>query len=64
MKRLEIPLMRRFLKDQRGQSIVVIAVIATALMALAATSVEVGHVYYAYQRLVAATNAATLRERK
>ena len=60
MKRLEIPLMRRFLKDQRGQSIVVIAVIATALMALAATSVEVGHVYYAYQRLVAATNAATL----
>jgi Flp pilus assembly protein TadG len=52
--------MRRFLKDQRGQAAVIIALTATSMMALASASVEVGHIYYAYQRLVASTNAATL----
>jgi Flp pilus assembly protein TadG len=53
-------MMRKFLKDQGGQSAVVVALTITAMMALAATSVEVGHVYYAYRELIASTNAAAL----
>ncbi len=53
-------MLRKFLKDQRGQSAVVVAIAITAITALAATSVEVAHVYYAYQELVASTNQATL----
>ena len=53
-------LKRRFVKSQRGQAAVVIIVTASTMMALAAASVETGHVYYAYQRLVASTNAAVL----
>jgi len=53
-------LMRRFVKGERGQAAVVIALTATSMMALAGTTVEVGHVYYAYQQLVASTNAAAL----
>jgi Flp pilus assembly protein TadG len=53
-------MMRKFLRDQRGQSAVVVALTITAMTALAATSVEVGHVYYAYRQLVTSTNAATL----
>src|SRR5580692_8541184 len=53
-------LKRRFVKSQRGQAAVVIMVTASAMMALAGASVETGHIYYAYQRLVASTNAAVL----
>jgi Flp pilus assembly protein TadG len=53
-------LKRKFLKSQRGQAAVVVIVTASTMMALAAASVETGHVYYAYQRLVASTNAAVL----
>jgi Flp pilus assembly protein TadG len=60
MNRLGFPMLRKFLKDQRGQSAVVVAIAITAITALAATSVEVAHVYYAYQELVASTNQATL----
>lgn len=60
MKRFGSPLMHRFLKDQRGQAAVVIALTATTMMALAGASVETAHVYYAYQRLVASTNASVL----
>jgi hypothetical protein len=35
----------------------------TSVFALAGGSVEVGHVYFAYQRLVVSTNAATWRVR-
>jgi Flp pilus assembly protein TadG len=52
--------LRRFLRDQVGQSAVVVAVTITAITAVAATSVEVGHVYYAYQELVESTNQAAL----
>ncbi len=38
----------------------VVAVTITAITAVAATSVEVGHVYYAYQKLVESTNQAAL----
>jgi len=60
MSRFGFPMMRKFLKDQGGQSAVVVALTITAMMALAATSVEVGHVYYAYRELIASTNAAAL----
>jgi Flp pilus assembly protein TadG len=60
MKRFGFLAMRSFLKDQRGQAAVVVMLTATGMMALAGASVEAGHVYYAYQQLVAATNAAAL----
>jgi hypothetical protein len=52
--------MRRFLKSQRGQSAVVVMITASTMMALSAASVETGHVYFAYQQLVASTNSAVL----
>ncbi len=52
--------LRRFLREQLGQTAVVVAVVITAITALAATSVEVGHVYYAYQKLLQSTNQAAL----
>src|ERR1700722_7220072 len=52
--------LRRLLREQLGQSAVVVAVTITAITAVAATSVEVGHVYYAYQQLVTSTNQAAL----
>src|ERR1700691_2004333 len=60
IRRFGNSLKRRFLKSQRGQAAVVIIVSASTMMALAAASVETGHIYYAYQRLVASTNAAVL----
>jgi Flp pilus assembly protein TadG len=60
MNKFGFPMLRKFLKDQSGQSAVVVAITITAITALAATSVEVGHVYYAYQRLIASTNQAAL----
>jgi Flp pilus assembly protein TadG len=53
-------MMRRFLKNQRGQSAIVVVLTGAVMMALAATSLDLGHVYYAYQQLVASTNAAAL----
>lgn len=60
MKRFGIPFLRRFLRDEWGQSAALAIVTLTTMMALAATSVETGHVYYAYRQLVSSTNAATL----
>jgi len=60
MSRFIAQFLRRFLREQLGQSAVVVAVTITAITALAATSVEVGHVYYAYQKLVQSTNQAAL----
>jgi len=51
---------RRFLKNERGQALVAVMITASTMMALAATSIETGHVYYAYQELVASTNASVL----
>jgi Flp pilus assembly protein TadG len=53
-------LKRRFLMNQRGQALVAVMVTASTVMCLAAASIETGHVYYAYQQLVASTNAAVL----
>lgn len=60
MSRFIAQFLRRFLSEQLGQSAVVVAVTITAITAVAATSVEVGHVYYAYQQLVESTNQAAL----
>jgi Flp pilus assembly protein TadG len=60
MNKFGFPMLRKFLKDQSGQSAVVVAIAITAITALAATSVEVGHVYYAYQELIASTDQAAL----
>ncbi len=60
MNKFGFPILRKFLKDQSGQSAVVVAIVITAITALAATSVEVGHVYYAYHELIASTDQAAL----
>jgi Flp pilus assembly protein TadG len=60
MKRFGVSFLRRFLRNQKGQSLVMVMITASAMMALAAASVESGHVYYAYEQLVASTNSAAL----
>jgi len=60
MRPLRVPILRRFLKDDHGQTMAVIAVVIFALMSLSAAGVEAGHVYYAYRLLQASTNAAAL----
>src|ERR1039458_9117187 len=60
MKRFRVPFLRRFLKNQQGQSAVLLMITASTMMALTAASVETGHVYYAYEELVASTNSAVL----
>ena len=60
MKRFGIRMMRRFLKSQSGQTAVVVIMSAGSTMALAGASIESGHIYYAYQQLLASTNAAVM----
>jgi Flp pilus assembly protein TadG len=60
MRTAEGGLFRKLLRGELGQSAVMVGLTITTMMALAGSSVEVGHIYYAYQRLVASTNAATL----
>ena len=60
MKQFFVSSLRRFSRDQGGQSAVMIALTATAIFVLAATSIEAAHIYYAYRKLVASTNAAAL----
>jgi hypothetical protein len=52
--------MRRFLKNECGQTAVVVMLTAGTMMALSGATVETGHIYYAYQQLVASTNAAVM----
>ncbi len=51
---------RRLLRSMRGQTGVVIAFGMSTMILLGGISVEVGHIYYAYNLLVASTNAAAL----
>lgn len=60
MKRSKVRFAWRLMRDERGQSAVVIAISLLTLMALSGAAVETGHVYYAYRLLQASTNAATL----
>jgi hypothetical protein len=52
--------MRRFLKSQSGQTAALVLFNGAAMMTLAAASVELGHIYYAYRLLVSSTDAAAL----
>ena len=60
MKHHGVSFLLRFLRDQRGQSAVVLAVSVLVTSTLGGAAVEAGHVYYAYERLEASTNAAAL----
>jgi hypothetical protein len=60
MKRFEGISMRRFLREELGQSMALIMVTLSTVMALSATGIETGHIYYAYRLLQASTKAATL----
>ena len=60
MRRFGNSFRRRFLKNESGQAAVMVMITATTMMALAAASIETGHVYYAYQKLVASTNASVM----
>jgi hypothetical protein len=51
---------RRLIKSEQGQSVVMVVISAAAILTLAVSSAEVGHVYYAYRQLVSSTNEATL----
>ncbi len=51
---------RRLIKSEQGQSIVMVVITASAILTMAVSSAEVGHVYYAYRQLVQSTNEATL----
>lgn len=60
MNRFLLRQIRRLIKDEQGQSIVLVAICAMAILTMTVSSVEVGHVYYAYRQLVTSTNEATL----
>lgn len=60
MNRFTIRIMRRFLKSELGQTAVIGVMAAGSTMAIAGASLETGHVYYAYQRLLSSTNAAVM----
>ncbi|MGA3031978.1 MAG: TadE/TadG family type IV pilus assembly protein [Terracidiphilus sp.] len=60
MKRLNCSSVRRFLRDELGQSAAVLMVSVSTVMGLAGMSIETGHIYYAYRLLQASTNAAAL----
>lgn len=60
MKESRNSMLRKFLKDAQGQTIVMVAMTLATVMALCATGLETGHIYYAYRLLVSSTNAATL----
>jgi hypothetical protein len=45
---------------QRGQSLALVAALLVGLLAMAAFTVDLGEVYFSYQELVSATNAAAL----
>ena len=60
MKQLNCSFMRRFLRDELGQSVAVLMVSVSTVMGLAGMSIETGHIYYAYRVLQASTNSAAL----
>jgi hypothetical protein len=60
MKHNVLSYLLKFLRDQRGQTAVVLAVSILVTATLGGSAIEAGHVYYAYERLVASTNAAAV----
>jgi Flp pilus assembly protein TadG len=60
MRNLRIPFLRRFLKDEKGQTAAVVLMVMFGLLAMSAAGIETGHVYYAVRLLQASTNASAL----
>lgn len=60
MKLFGISRIRKFIKDEGAQAAVMAVMTTGAMLALGGASVETGHIYYSYQKLLASTNAATL----
>lgn len=52
--------MRRFLKNEFGQSTVMLVVMMSVVVSLAGAAIETGHIYYAYRLLQASTNSSAL----
>ena len=60
MKHHGLSFLFKFLRDQRGQTSVVLALTVLVTASLGGAAIEAGHVYYSYERLVASTNAAAV----
>ena len=60
MKHHGVSFLLKFLRDQRGQTSVFLALSVLVTATLGGAAIEAGHVYYAYQRLEASTNAAAV----
>jgi Flp pilus assembly protein TadG len=60
MKQFRIPLLCKLLRGEHGQTGVVLAIVLLASVTLGGAAIEAGHVYYAYDLLVASTNAAAM----
>jgi hypothetical protein len=60
MKHRRVSFLRRFLRNQRGQTSVFMALSVLVTATLGGAAIEAGHVYYSYERLVASTNAAAV----
>jgi len=52
--------MRGFLNEERGQTMVFVALGMTAFLGISGVAVDLGHAYFARQQLVASTQAAAL----
>ena len=60
MKIPGISFVRRLLKNEDGQTVVIVIASLVALMGLGGLSIDTGHGYYAYELLKSSTNAATM----
>jgi len=60
MKNHGVSFLLKFLRNQRGQTSVFMALSVLVTATLGGAAIEAGHVYYAYERLVASTNAAAV----
>jgi len=60
MKRHGVSFWKRLAQEERGQALVIVALSAMSFVGLAGISVEASHGFFAYERLVASTNAAAL----
>jgi Flp pilus assembly protein TadG len=60
MKLLKMSFLRGVLKNEQGQSIMLLAIGWTAFIGVAGISMDLGHAYVARQQLQASTNAAAL----
>lgn len=51
---------RRVLRDESGQALIMMAISLVMLLAFSGFVIDVGHLYYSHQELVASTNAAAM----